>query len=128
MMLADILAGWLIGLQLVSAHYGSGADQLQWATPGIYAVHPSCFTASVYRNSEGRASVLAGWTWQSESRTWAITAGIVTGYSMGGVLPIVVPSVRIPLGDSSAMRLSLIPPVKEPAVTGAVTLSLETQF
>jgi len=125
--MTELLTGWIIGMQLVSAHYGAGAGQLEWATPGVYAMHPSGATASVYRNSEGHASVLAGWTWQWLDGRVALTAGAVTGYSMGSVLPIVMPSVRLPLGDTLSMRLSFVPPVKD-RVTGAVTLSAEFQL
>jgi len=127
-MTATLLAGWLIGLQLASAHYGAGAGQLEWATPGLYAVHPSGATASVYRNSEGRASVLAGWTWQWLDGRLALTAGAVTGYSMASVLPVLLPSARLPLGEGWGLRLTLVPPIKEPAVTGAVTLAIDRQF
>lgn len=126
--MTELLAGWLIGLQLVSAHYGSGASSLEWATPGVYVRAPIGATASVYRNSEGRASVLAGWTWRWCDGAVAITAGAVTGYSMGRVLPVVIPSVRIQLADGAALRVSLVPPIKEPAITGAVTLSIEMEI
>lgn len=118
------LAGWILGLQLVSAHYGSGASEMQWATPGIYAMHPSGATAAVYRNSEGRGSVLVGWTWQWFDGRVALTAGAVTGYPLAPVLPVVVPSVRFEIGDGMALRLSVMPPIKD-RVTGAVTLGVE---
>ena len=124
----DLLAGWIIGLQLVSPHYGSGASELEWATPGIYARHPSGATASVYRNSQGRASVLAGWTWEFWDRRIGLTAGVVTGYSMAPVLPVVIPSARFEIGSGWALRLSVIPPIKEPAITGAVAVALEVEL
>jgi hypothetical protein len=124
----DLLAGWLIGMQLASAHYGTGASDLEWATPGIYAVHPSGATASVYRNSHGRASVMAGYTWQWLDGRLALTLGAVTGYGAASVLPVLLPSLRLPLQDGWGLRVTLVPPIKEPAVTGAITLGIDRQF
>lgn len=124
-----MLEAWIIGLQLASAHFGSGAEAMEWATPGIYARHPSGFTAGAYRNSQGHGSAFAGWTWQTESRTWAITVGAVTGYERASVLPLVVPSMRIPMGDTGvALRLSAVPPLAKQHIVGALTLALETEF
>jgi hypothetical protein len=128
MSLDVILAGWVIGAQIASAHYGSGASEMEAVTPGIYAMHPSGATLSVYRNSQGSTSVLAGWTWQWFDGRAALTVGAVTGYSEGSVLPAVLPSVRLPLGDGWGVRLTLVPPLKSPQITGAAALALERQF
>lgn len=120
-------APWIIGLQLASAHFGHDASSMEWVTPGVYARHPSGFTAGVYRNSEGRGSAFAGWTWQTESRTWAITVGAVAGYQRASVMPMVVPSVRLPVGDF-AVRLSVVPPIAKHGIVGALTVALERDF
>lgn len=124
-----MLDAWIIGLQIASAHFGSGADALEWVTPGLYARHPSGFTAGAYRNSQGHGSAFAGWTWQTDSGTWAITIGAVTGYERASVLPLVVPSMRLPLSDSGfALRVSAVPPVAKQHIVGALTLAVERDF
>ena len=120
---------WIIGLQLAAAHFGSGSSSMEWATPGIYVRHPSGFTAGFYRNSLGRGSAFAAWTWQTESRTWAITVGAVTGYDRSKVMPLVVPSVRFPIPDTSiALRISAVPPIAKHNIIGALTVALEREF
>lgn len=120
---------WIVGLQIASAHFGSGAGAMEWATPGLYVRHPSGLTAGAYRNSQGRGSAFAAWTWQTDSRTWAITVGAVTGYQRASVLPLVVPSVRLPIADTGlALRVSAIPPIAKHDIVGAVTVAVEREF
>lgn len=80
--------GVTIGLHLVSAH---GAGNLNSRNPGLYVRLPSGFTAGFYENSlsgtrysgndgSRRFSTYAGWTWQTDSRTWAFSLVGVTGY------------------------------------------------
>lgn len=121
------ISPWVIGLQLAAAHFGGGASSMEWATPGLYAMHASGATFGAYRNSQGRGSAFAAWTWQTESRRWAITVGAVTGYERARVLPLILPSVRVPIGDV-ALRLSLVPPIAKQHVVGAVAVALEFDF
>jgi hypothetical protein len=80
--------GMTIGLHLASAH---SAGRMNSSNPGLYLRLPSGFTAGFYENSlsrtryggnEGsrRYSAYAGWTWQTDNRTWAASLGGVTGY------------------------------------------------
>lgn len=120
---------WAIGLHLLTAHATPGYEAV---TPGAYARHESGATFGAYRNSIGRASAYAGWTF--ERGQFALTVGAVSGYERrcrvdrwedaggkhtnpvcsghtGGKLgPLLAPSVRI--GDA---RLSLVA-FKKPAV------------
>lgn len=120
-------ATWVIGLQLAAAHFGGDASANEWATPGIYVKHASGATAGAYRNSEGHGSAFAAWTFETESRTWAITVGAVTGYRRAAVMPLLLPSVRVPLGDV-ALRLSLVPPIAKQNIVGALALAVEVDF
>jgi hypothetical protein len=80
--------GMTIGLHLASAH---SAGRMNSSNPGLYLRLPSGFTAGFYENSLSRTryggndgsrrySTYAGWTWQSDNRTWALGLGGVTGY------------------------------------------------
>ncbi len=113
------------GVHLATTHRGNAG--LESSTPGLYVRHESGATAGGYRNSYGRWSTYAGWTWEAPGRYVAITAGAVTGYPAAKVMPLLVPSVRLPLGPVSA-RVSYIPkPVKSGTASG-LHLSLESEF
>lgn len=126
--MSGLCAACVIGLQLATAHYGDGASDMRWATPGVYVQHPSGATFGAYRNSQGRGSVFAAWTLQTPGKTFALTAGAVTGYEAGSVLPLVVPSVRLPLTESVSARLMFVPPIAKHDITGAVTLAIEFEL
>jgi len=115
-----------VGLHLATAHFG-GHD-LRASTPGLYIRAENGFTAGTYRNSYDRTSTYAGWTWQTDDQRLALTVGAVTGYDAARVMPLLVPSARVPLGAGFAARFSFIPkPVKSGHAAG-LHLSLETSF
>lgn len=109
-------SGWILGLHLFSVHAQPGYERV---TPGLYAMSPSGLTVGAFRNSEGGRSVYAGCTWQGQR--FGMTVGAVSGYRRAGMLPLVVPSVR--LGDSA--RLSAIP---NPFGPWALHLSFERRW
>ncbi len=78
--------------------------------PGIYYVHPSGLTGGVFRNSECSTSAYAAYTIQTESKRFALTGGLATGYkyqgSHGVFQPFVAPSVAVPLDDQITLRLA----------------------
>jgi hypothetical protein len=116
--------GLTIGAHLVTHHMlvPEGA-KLTDSNPGLYVRMPSGLTLGAYRNSYGLGSAYAGNTWQTASGTWALTAGLVTGYPNRPVAPLLVPSVRLPLPglDGYAFRLALLP---KPRPNGAAGLHL----
>lgn len=67
----------ILGLHLLTAHSAPGYES---QTPGIYVRHESGATAGLYRNSIGRNSAYAGWTFETEDKRYALTAGVVSGY------------------------------------------------
>lgn len=69
--------GIILGIHLLTAHSMPGYETV---TPGIYTRHESGFSAGTYRNSIGRQSTYAGWTFETEDKRWALTVGAVTGY------------------------------------------------
>lgn len=115
-------AAWLLGIHLASAHAQPGFEA---ATVGVYAQDPQGVTLGVLRNSEGRVSVYAAQTWHSADGRWALTAGGISGYRHAAVSPLLVPSARVPLGESSALRVSLIPKPPRKGGSSALHLSLE---
>jgi hypothetical protein len=113
-------AAWIIGVHLATAHAAPG---LELHTAGVYAVAPGGLTAGALRNSHGRGSLYLAHTWQRGP--WGLTAGAITGYPARPVLPMLVPSVRVPLGSGAAARLSYLPRVPRYGSSAAVHLSLE---
>lgn len=140
--LQDIFDGLVIGAHLVSAHSSPGLNN---TNPGLYVRSESGFTFGAYENSISRTrfggnngsrriSTYAGWSWETDSRNWAITLGGVTGYGrpeqdvcvelseFGGfgcnrtehldaiprVIPLAVLSGRVPLSTEWAMRLGYV--------------------
>jgi len=82
-------------------------------------MHKSGATVGAFRNSIGRNSGYAGWTWQAGP--FGLTAGAITGYPRAKVLPLLVPSYRL----ASGVRISVVP---NPFGAAALHLSLEHQF
>ena len=123
-------ATFTIGLHLVTAHFGPNA--LESVTPGVYARVDrglaAGLTAGAFRNSYARTSGYAAWTWQTEDRRFALTIGAVTGYPAASVMPMVVPSARIPLAADTAVRVSFIPKPIQRGNNAALHLSVEREF
>lgn len=115
-----------LGLHLASVHSTPG-----WCdfNPGLYLRTDAGLTLGAYRNSECRASVYAGWTWEARRGRWAaaVTAGAVTGYTSRPVLPLLVPSLAVDVADKTALRLTYIPKT-EKAGAHALHLSVERRF
>lgn len=81
-----MLAGWVLGLHLISAHPGS--EGMNNVNPGVYAVAPSGLTFGAYHNSYRRLSMYAGWSFRHEPLFFF--AAVATGYRppiapLGGV-------------------------------------------
>lgn len=116
------------GLHLATAHFGNASAQLNSSTPGIYFRADNGLTVGTYRNSDDRRSVYAAWTWETDDKRFALTAGGVTGYSPAPIVPLLVPSMRIRVGDTYAARLAFLPkPIKHGRAAG-LHLSVERSF
>lgn len=76
------------------------------ATPGIYAVHSSGATVGAYQNSLGRVSAQVGYTTPRRGG-WALSTGVLSGYSPGRVQPYAAISYR--WGGSVGIRLITVP-------------------
>lgn len=149
--------GLVVGLHLISLHSNPtyttslsrmgrelDSERYQSVTPGLYVRAPNGFTAGAYRNSFGKPSVYAGWTFSTEDETFAVTVGAVTGYRRrihvdhgpgtapyetdGRALePVLVPSVRLPITDTIAVRLAYVPEPRKES-TSVFHLAIETRF
>lgn len=113
--------GFTVGLHLATAHFGG--DHLQASTPGVYGRVDSGplqgLTAGTYRNSYSNQSSYLGWSWQTADSRFALTVGGITGYSAGRVMPLLVPSARIPITGGIALRVAFFPkPVHEGHAAG----------
>jgi hypothetical protein len=77
-------------------------------------------SGGIYRNSECRASVWAGWTWETRGRVrMALTAGAASGYAGRAVQPLVLPSVAFDVTKTTAVRFSYLPKVHAAGAHGA---------
>lgn len=114
------------GLHLATAHFGN--DALRSESPGLYARHSSGATAGFYRNSYARWSAYAGYTWQTPGKALALTAGAVTGYPAHRVMPLLVPSVRLPLTGDTHLRVAYIPKPPDSGTAAGLHAAIEKEF
>ena len=114
-----------VGLHLVSVHSRPG---FQAANPGIYLKRDDGLTGGVLRNSYGRTSAYAGWTFETSDQRFAVTVGAITGYPARSVSLLVAPSVRVALAPGWGARLALLPKPPIPGGAAALHLSLEHAF
>lgn len=119
------LCDCLIGLHLLSAHLGGGYEP---ATVGAYLRRADGLTVGALRNSEGRVSAYAAHTWETADRRFALSVGAITGYRTAPVSPMVVPSVRMGLGDQAALRLAYVPKPHTPRGSAAMHLTVEAPW
>lgn len=107
-----IQEAWVIGLHLLSLHSPNCHDTRWSCEPynnvnaGIYARAPSGLTFGAYRNSYGRPSAYAGWTFETDSKRFALSVAVASGYPARPINPLVVPSVRFDLAGQWSLRLS----------------------
>lgn len=106
---------WIVGFHLFSLHdpgcYQERGNCIPYnkTTTGVYAKSPSGFTYGGYTNSYGDPSAYAGWTFETRDRRFALLVGGVTGYERSPLLPLVVPSVRVPVTRTMSLRLAGLP-------------------
>jgi hypothetical protein len=95
--------------------------------PGLYVRDEATgFGGGFYKNSEYKLSAHVDWT-ASPVKYIGLTFGVVSGYQRASLIPVVVPSVAIPLGEQAAARLSFLSGVKSGS-TSSVHLSFEWRF
>lgn len=117
--------GLVLGLHLFTAHLGGHG--LEAVNPGVYVRTEDGLTAGVFRNSYCRTSAYAGLTLETADRRFALTVGGVTGYRTAKVMPLAVPSVRLPITGDLAARLSFVPKLLKGGYAG-LHLSVERSF
>ena len=120
------LSGITVGAHLATGHNRGGRDPYN---PGLYLRTPGGWTVGAYRNSYRNTSVYGAYTAQWLDGRVALTTGLVTGYGAAAVLPLVVPSVRIGLGNSGLnARLSYLPKPPSYGTAAGLHLSVEHTF
>lgn len=113
-------------IEAVGVHIGSHhapARDFRNFNPGVYVRWSSGITMGGYYNSERRTSLYAGYTHQWGS--FALTAGLITGYERRAVMPMLVPSVRLGAIGPATMRLAILPKLEK---RGATVLHLMAEF
>lgn len=121
-------AAIVVGMHLSTAHFNMAPGvAMQDRNPGLYLRFSNGATGGAYRNSEGRVSAYAGWTFSSANGRWSITAGGVTGYRDERVGPLLVPSVRLGSAAGLSVRLSYLAKTRKDGAQG-VHLSIERQL
>lgn len=111
----------VMGVDIASAHAHSGMNSIN---PGIYARWSNGLTAGSYYNSERRMTVWGGYTLHDSDDRFALMLGVGTGYGKRRFTPMVIPSVRLGLNETTSVRLSLAAAKNNPAVH----LSIEKRF
>jgi hypothetical protein len=141
----------VVGLHLITKHanaarYEGGRwNEQNW---GVYARWASGFTAGAFRNSVERTTGYAGWTFSDSRDLAAVTLGLAYGYdrvvASGGdhegircdggcrvvrlqtvMVPILVPSVRLPLYRNASLRAAVL---KSPGAPAGLHLSVEVKL
>lgn len=149
LIVATLAAGVLVAEQAQAQGLTVGAHLASWHSepgyndrnPGLYARTAEGWTAGAYCNSESRSplfptapacrvSAYAGRTWGraiAPGLSADLTAGLITGYERAGVLPMVVPSLRIGTADL-ALRLAAIPRIDPKRGSHVVHVMVEGRF
>lgn len=97
-----------IGMNLVSEHSPNPHRQFQDVNPGLYYKHASGFGFGVYWNSYDKLAGHVDYT-TPEWHYLSITGTLASGYPQLPILPIIMPSVRIPIYREYSLRLGYIP-------------------
>lgn len=121
-----------IGMHIASAHIDTypNAPEMQNANPGLYVEFKNHVVLGVYRNSLGKDSAYVAYNLEFQRLgrvTPSLVLGGVTGYPAGRIIPMLLPSLRVPVATNTYVRLSYVP--KLPATMAHVLhLSLEHRF
>lgn len=117
-----------VGLHLHTLHDNNNFCN---STPGVYAKFSNGLTVGTYKNSEcNNYSAYAGVTFEhavTANVSVAVTAGVVTGYRLSPVLPLLVPSVAVDITNNTAVRLTFIPKIAADGAN-AVNFAIERRF
>jgi hypothetical protein len=96
-----------VGVNLVTGHFESGYENFN---PGIYVEYKN-IVGGVFRNSNGKTSVHAGYLFRKVAGSpMDVTVGGVTGYDWMPVVPLIVPSISVPVAYGVNVRFSLLMP------------------
>lgn len=99
-----ILTSLIISVHLLSLHDTPGFNSV---TPGFSIREPATgLTIGALKNSEGRDSVFMGKL--MEHKNYGLFVGVISGYKYAPVLPMIVPSYKINIGQDIDIRFSYL--------------------
>jgi hypothetical protein len=90
------------------------------SNPGAYVKTTKGYTAGTYYNSERRQTFYLGRTFETQLVPWlsaGVTVGAITGYRPHPLLPMAIPSVRVPLPGAVSARVAYVPPIEKKGVS-----------
>lgn len=127
---ATLAATWPAHATTIGLHTASWHDRPGYhgSTPGLYLRAANGMTAGALQNSEGHLSCYAGWTATTDEQrpiSAAVTVGVITGYELGPVLPIAVPSVALRVSSGLSVRLLALPRYHPKQGANALSLTVE---
>ncbi len=102
----ELTFGFHLGSQHTPDH-GGRANNLN---PGAYLVLPNGITAGFYKNSLHKDTFYAGYT-TAEWMRLRLTVGAASGYQKDGLIPIIVPTVRLFTAYDWNLKLAYIPKI-----------------
>jgi hypothetical protein len=105
-----------IGIHLGTYHFERDHHYNEF-NPGAYAACDG-YVVGVYQNSVRKTSTYVGYQFSNVLGPINIVTGVVTGYKLAPVVPMIIPTVK---WDN--IRVSFIPPIKN--VSGGIHLSME---
>lgn len=122
---ATAISAQTFGLHVGSWHSEPGYNN---SNPGVYGSTADGWTAGTYYNSIRRQSAYAGWTGRRDVNAYVsaeVALGLVTGYKVAPVLPLVAPSVVLHGTSGPAARITVLPKFFDAQGASVVHLSLE---
>jgi hypothetical protein len=116
-----------IGLHLVSWHDKPGYNN---TNPGLYLKTEKGYLIGTVKNSEGNQSYYMGRVFDypiNPRVSGSLTVGVISGYKVSPLLPLVTPSLAIRVNPSDSIRVSYLPKINKSG-SHALHMSFERKF
>lgn len=127
----DSMAPVVVGTHLVTAHDHRRPDTgaaYEWFTPGVYARWSNGATLGVLRNSYKRLGAYGAYTLTSDERapiSAALSLGLISGYAIAPICPLVIPSVAARISDRATLRVLLMPKLAAKQHSSSASVGIE---
>ena len=116
-----------LGIHLVSWHDKPGYNN---DNPGLYLKTKEGYLIGTVKNSEGNQSYYAGRVFDyplTRRVTGSLTVGVISGYKVSPIMPLVTPSISVRVNPIDSLRVSYLPRVNKSG-SHALHLSFERRF